>query len=420
MRWYEIRAAAGDGPAELYIYSEIGMWGVSPADLSRDLKAVSGRPLKVYINSPGGIAADGVAIFNALRRHEGGVITIVDGLAASAASVIAQAGAERVMNTGAAMMIHDPIAMAAGDAAEMDKAREMLEVTAQAIADVYAERAGGEPEEWRELMVAESWYTAAEAVDAGLADRVESAKPSSAPKSFARRIYNLATYARNVPAWFGFEQASNSKTGAGDPAPPRQEEIKNMDPRILAALGITATGEEPEVVIAAVLTAITGLNERLADATAALAAEPDRASHAALTAELRQTRQDFLARENEFNGRILELSENVARAEAERRVEAAITEGRITPANRELALKLAVTSSPEEFEKFAAGLASVDLTERGYAQGAALAGLEPTDQEIAVARAVGAWDDSKPAESRRALMEQKAKDKGLKIPEGVA
>jgi len=115
---------------------------------------------------------EGVAIANVLRQHPADVTVWVDGLAASAGSVIAMAGDEIVMGIGAQLMIHDAWGRALGPADEMRQAAAMLDSTSDAIAATYAARAGGTTAEWRAVMVAETWYTAEEAVAAGLADRV--------------------------------------------------------------------------------------------------------------------------------------------------------------------------------------------------------------------------------------------------------
>jgi hypothetical protein len=116
---------------------------------------------------------DGIAIANALRAHKGDVTTVVDGLAASIASVIAQAGRQRVMQANSMMMIHDAFGLCMGNAAEMAAMAETLGKVSDNIADVYASRSGrGTADSWRGEMRAERWYTADEAVAAGLADRV--------------------------------------------------------------------------------------------------------------------------------------------------------------------------------------------------------------------------------------------------------
>jgi ATP-dependent protease ClpP protease subunit len=162
--------------ADVYVFDTIGGWmGVSADDFVRDVAALDVDQIVLHLNTPGGEATEGVAIANVLRAHRARVVVRVDGLAASAGSVIAMAGEEVVMGLGSQMMIHDPWTVSIGDAAEMLATQRMLDSTADAMADTYAGKAGGTAAQWREVMRAETWYTAAEAVAAGLADRVAAA-----------------------------------------------------------------------------------------------------------------------------------------------------------------------------------------------------------------------------------------------------
>lgn len=174
--WYRISNAIGGGTATIHIYDEISDWGITASDFVRDLSQVSASQLDVHVNSPGGAIFDGLAIMNALRQHPATVNVYVDGLAASIASVIAMAGDRVVMAPNSQMMIHDGSGLCIGNAAEMRAMADLLDRQSNNIADVYASRAGGTAEEWRDRMTAETWYTAQEAVDAGLADEVASTR----------------------------------------------------------------------------------------------------------------------------------------------------------------------------------------------------------------------------------------------------
>lgn len=160
---------------ELLIYGEIG-WEVNPTAVVTDLRAVEGD-LTVRVNSPGGEVHGGIAIMNALRALPGTVTVVVEGLAASAASFIAVGGADRlVLRPEASLMIHDAWTGVDGNAADLTKAVEELDRISSTMAQIYSTKAGGTPEQWREAMRAETWFTASEAVDAGLADAVEDAR----------------------------------------------------------------------------------------------------------------------------------------------------------------------------------------------------------------------------------------------------
>lgn len=163
------RIEAATDTTVVWVYDAIGQGGVDAAELVPALAAVKGDAIEVRLNSPGGDYFDGVAIANALARHPAQVTVHVDGLAASAASVIAMAGDHVVMHPGAQMMIHDALTMTIGNAEVHDKTRTLLDSASQDIAALYASRAGGDQETWRTAMLAETWYTATEAVTAGLA-----------------------------------------------------------------------------------------------------------------------------------------------------------------------------------------------------------------------------------------------------------
>jgi ATP-dependent protease ClpP protease subunit len=161
------------GATKFYIYSEIGGWfGVWPEDVISALAGIKGD-VELHLHSPGGDAFDGVAIYNAFRAHEGKVHGIVDGLAASAASVIAMAADDLEMKRGSQLMIHDAWGVAVGPAEDMGQMQKFLNKVSDATASIYAAKAGGTAAEWRTAMKAESWYTDEEAVESGLADTLE-------------------------------------------------------------------------------------------------------------------------------------------------------------------------------------------------------------------------------------------------------
>lgn len=161
--------------ATLRIYGPIydGWYGVSARSVSEALDELGEvDEIRVRINSPGGDAWEGMTIMNMLRAHQAQVVAVVDGVAASAASFIAAGCDETVMSPGTQMMIHDASAFAYGPAETMRKAATFLDSVSNAVASIYTDVAGGTDAGWRELMVETTWYTAAEAVEAGLADRV--------------------------------------------------------------------------------------------------------------------------------------------------------------------------------------------------------------------------------------------------------
>lgn len=173
--WYTINNNAGTGTAAIYVYGEIGYWGVTASDFVAELSRLNVASIDLHISSPGGEIFDGMAIFEALRSHSAQVTTYVDSLAASIASVIAMAGDRIVIAPYGEMMIHDGSGYCVGNAADMTEMAELLDRQSNKIASVYADRAGGTLEDWRARMEAETWFSAAEAVAAGLADEVSGA-----------------------------------------------------------------------------------------------------------------------------------------------------------------------------------------------------------------------------------------------------
>ena len=196
--WYSItNEATADGApsrAKINIYHAIGGWfGTNAADFVTELDALDVDELEVHVNSPGGAVWDGIAIMNALKAHRARVTVIVDGIAASAASIVAMGGDEVVMAEGSQMMIHRASGGAWGNAAFLRDTAAILDKIDGNLAGIYARRAGGTRESWLELMTAETWYDAAEAVEAGLADRAdESLEGVDAEASFDLSIFNYA------------------------------------------------------------------------------------------------------------------------------------------------------------------------------------------------------------------------------------
>lgn len=141
------------------------------ATVATALRAAGGGPLIVSLHSFGGDALAGIAVHNLLARHPGRKTVIVEGVAASAASLIAMAGDDIVMPENAFLMVHNAWGLAAGDAEDMRDYARLLEQISTAYRDTYARRTGRPEAEVQEIMDAETWLTAAEAVEAGFATR---------------------------------------------------------------------------------------------------------------------------------------------------------------------------------------------------------------------------------------------------------
>lgn len=181
---------------EIVLYGTVGdsFWGdgftsmdvlEALAELGRD------TDVTVRINSGGGIAWEGAAIYNALSAHRGKVTIYVDAIAASAASIIAMAGDETIMRVGSLMMIHDPASYTYGDAAEHQKSIDMLEKLAVQMASIYAEKTGESVEAMRQVMRAETWLTADDAVTQKFANKSDQAQAAEVT-AFDYRAYMRA------------------------------------------------------------------------------------------------------------------------------------------------------------------------------------------------------------------------------------
>ena len=160
--------------AEITLYDVIdSFWGVSAAGIYDALKAAKDeiKTIRVRINSPGGNVFEGTAIYNLLRSHSAKKIILIDGIAASMASVVAMAGDEIHMGEGAYMMIHDPLGRINGGADEMRDMADLLEKMKDQIVNIYARRTGQPEDTIREWMADETWMTADQAIENKFADR---------------------------------------------------------------------------------------------------------------------------------------------------------------------------------------------------------------------------------------------------------
>lgn len=176
---YNVKAK-GNASAEIYIYEDVGEgWygGVTAKQFAKDLKDLgSVANIDVRINSAGGDVFDGLAIYRLLVDHPARVVSYVDGMAASIASVIAMAGDEIRINAAGFMMIHDAWGVAVGNSADMRTMADLLETTSGSITDVYAARTKNARPQLRTWMEDETWFTGQEAVDAGFADEMDQLK----------------------------------------------------------------------------------------------------------------------------------------------------------------------------------------------------------------------------------------------------
>ncbi|EJZ4079371.1 Clp protease ClpP [Escherichia coli] len=165
--------AGGQGEADIYIYDEIGFWGVTAKQFISDLNALGDiTHINLHINSPGGEVFEGIAIFNALRNHGAGITVYVDGVAASMASLIAMAGDTVIMPENAFMMIHKPWGISGGDAEKMRTYADRLDKLESVMVPVYAQKTGKTTDEIAVMLADETWMSGAECLAHGFADQV--------------------------------------------------------------------------------------------------------------------------------------------------------------------------------------------------------------------------------------------------------
>lgn len=202
---------------EVLIYGEIG-WEVTASGVIEQLKNAAGEDVKVRISSGGGDVYEGIAIVNALRGYEGAITVVIESLAASAASFIAAGcGAHVVARPNAEVMVHRAWTMQMGNSNDLAKTIGDLERQDAKLAAIYSDKTGGSAEEWLERMDAETWFTAQEALDAGLVDAIEDAKTvAPVAKTEKSRVLASCRYA--------------SRSAAPPPPIASNQEVKNTEP----------------------------------------------------------------------------------------------------------------------------------------------------------------------------------------------
>lgn len=227
--WYSIRATAA-GP-EIFLYGDIGAWGITAQQFARDLQALGDVPtIFLRIHSPGGDVFEGMAIYNMLKNHPAYVDGTIDGLAASMGSVIAMACNVVRMPANAMMMIHKPWGAAGGDAEEMRRYADLLDKVEGTLMGAYTAKTGKTAEELAPLLAAETWMNGEEAVAAGFADELLEPLQAAAALTSQR----LQDYA-NMP-----EALRNLLNPRGQATPPA-----NVVPPVTPPAP-AAAGETPE------------------------------------------------------------------------------------------------------------------------------------------------------------------------------
>lgn len=184
-----------NGEATIHLYDEVGAFGAGSKEFLSDLAKLDGQHIHLRINSPGGSVVEGTAIYNALRRHKGGLTVHIDALAASMASVIAMAGAPVYIADNALLMIHNPWTISAGDSDQLRKEADLLDKLKSTLVNAYTRKTDIPQDQIAEMMNAETWLDAVEAVALGFADAIEegvAAAATATPESLRARFDSFA------------------------------------------------------------------------------------------------------------------------------------------------------------------------------------------------------------------------------------
>lgn len=231
------------GAVDLLVYGDLGEWGdVSAAGFARALKEHEGSRVRVCINSYGGEVFAGHAIYSQLRRHKGGCDTVVDGIAASAASVVAMAGDKITMGSGTMMMVHNPWTVAIGEADDMRKTADVLDRIRDSLIAIYEERTGLPRATLQNLLADETWMTAEEAVELGFAHEVSKSVAASVRDHGSHLVANGIF----VPMAMGKPVPAKDSTMPQTPA--ADKPAANVTPEDVTAAAVAAERERGKVI----------------------------------------------------------------------------------------------------------------------------------------------------------------------------
>lgn len=225
-----------DKNAELMLYGDIAesFWGdtISAKEVTEYLADLDVENINVYINSNGGVVGTAIAINNALRRHKAKVTVNIDGIAASAATLITCAGDTVKMPKNALFMIHNPLTIAMGDSEEMRKQADVLEKYKNSIMETYLQKVNIDKEKLSELMDNESWLSAEEALEYGFIDEIIENTDIQVVEN--KVISNNMVF--NMAEFKNFNVDKNIKNNGKGSEKMTREEIKNQYPDIYAEI----------------------------------------------------------------------------------------------------------------------------------------------------------------------------------------
>lgn len=337
----EIRAEApsvkeADGVATLRLYDPIdsygGYWGVSAKEFAKALDELPDdtTEIRLLVNSPGGEVYEGLAILNQLRAHRAKVVAVVEGIAASAAAFISTGLDELQMMPNSELMIHRAWGLGIGNKDDFTKLAADLDHIDANQARIFAAKAGGTADDWLAAMSAETWYSAEEAVTAGLADSVVSQGDGEAAKAKARARFDLSVFAHA------------SREDAPEPFIPAAHAAHSA-PAAASADGNKETPKEGSVTVAFSDESTTTLRQKLgvsedADEATILAALDEaleeRSDPQVNTDEAPAVVEPYKAEIQRQSEQIAQLvKDNAARAKAEF-FDSLVGDGKLKPADR--------------------------------------------------------------------------------------
>ncbi len=217
-RWAELPLAANaDDANTITIYEQIGAdwWtgeGVTAKRIGAALRSIGNNPVTVNINSPGGDMFEGIAIYNLLAAHPAAITVNVFGLAASAASIIAMAGDTINMGVGSFLMIHNCWSWVSGNKNDLRAAADQFDAFDTALADIYHARTGLKKAAIADLMDAETWLGASDAIDKGFADAmIDEPQPAAKASIGADRAILARRQAEAALAKSGYTRADRQQ-----------------------------------------------------------------------------------------------------------------------------------------------------------------------------------------------------------------
>ena len=174
-RWYDFKNETSRGIVDVYIFDEIGNFGVSAQSFIEEIKSHKGSPMNIHVNCVGGDVFEGMAIYNVIKKRSAKTTVYIEGIAASMGSVIALAADRVIMAENSLFMIHNAWGGATGEARDMMKTAKLLEKISGEIADIYTKKTGMPYDKVKDMMDEETWLSAEEAYDLGFVDSISDA-----------------------------------------------------------------------------------------------------------------------------------------------------------------------------------------------------------------------------------------------------